>query len=729
MGGVNDGTQWSNGGVGDSNWDSSFPIQRGFNGEAAYGTGNFNMARPNNANVTATWNAPGSGIPFTTLKLTAARDSGSYSNAIKINGVDVTSQFTASTSTLATVTITGVSSPLTKLELTAQSGVAQPRFTAIYIDDVILTDPVTFEGNASATNFNPFTTDIKTVRGQETGYCTINPLHQNASNITLSEGNLRAKLTGGSNWWTVGSTIAVNSGKYYFEVDVLGGQYHMVGITSVRSTLASGDSVGSVNGGVGYFSDNGNKYVNSSNSSYGSTYTTGDTIGCAFNIDDLSVTFYKNGISQGAISNSIISGNEYTPVASLNDQGTGDGEERYNFGQKPFKFPPPAGFQPLNAANVRPSTVIARPDQYVGIVTYTGSTGAGTIKDNNINFTPDFVWLKSRSNGEGHALYDTVRGSTGGNFYRLRSDSTAAQNSPTNELSSMIRGGFTVNNNGHCYFNGYTYVAWTWKAGGNSNTYNIDDVGYASAAAAGLDGGSATVTGASINTKSDFSIIQFHTAGTNSGATIPHGLSKAPDFIVAKSLGVGVGWKIYHSGLGNDYFLEFDTDAQFNVSNYWGVTSSVFEADASGDLDFASPGCISYCWANKPGLQKFGSYIAGSEPFVELGFKPAIVMIKCIGPRDTAFTSWYIADKERSQFNPSRNPLWANKSASEGKRGDGSTSITNPAMDIDLLSNGFKIKDNGDQGDEFNYGGSTYIYAAWAEAPSFNLYGAQSNAR
>ena len=37
-----------------------------------------------------------------------------------------------------------------------------------------------------------------------------------------------------------------------------------------------------------------------------------------------------------------------------------------NFGQKPFKFPPPAGFQPLNAANVRPETVITRPDQYVG---------------------------------------------------------------------------------------------------------------------------------------------------------------------------------------------------------------------------------------------------------------------------------------------------------------------------------------------------------------------------
>ena len=79
--------------------------------------------------------------------------------------------------------------------------------------------------------------------------------------------------------------------------------------------------------------------------------------------------------------------------------------------------------------------------------------------------------------------------------------------------------------------------------GGDKDTFNVDDVGYASAAAAGLNGGTATVTGASVNTKSNFSIIKFHTAGTNNGATIPHGLSKAPDFIVAKSLNTTLGGK------------------------------------------------------------------------------------------------------------------------------------------------------------------------------------------
>ena len=44
-------------------------------------------------------------------------------------------------------------------------------------------------GNAAATNFNPFTTDINTVRGQETGYATLNPLSLTKT-LTLSDGNL-----------------------------------------------------------------------------------------------------------------------------------------------------------------------------------------------------------------------------------------------------------------------------------------------------------------------------------------------------------------------------------------------------------------------------------------------------------------------------------------------------------------------------------------------------------
>ena len=62
----------------------------------------------------------------------------------------------------------------------------------IQIDGVVLTDPnvVSPNGDAAATNFNPFNTDINTVRGQETGYPTLNPLDKSGITQTLSNGNL-----------------------------------------------------------------------------------------------------------------------------------------------------------------------------------------------------------------------------------------------------------------------------------------------------------------------------------------------------------------------------------------------------------------------------------------------------------------------------------------------------------------------------------------------------------
>ena len=77
--------------------------------------------------------------------------------------------------------------------------------------------------DATATNFNPFNTDINTVRGQESGYCTWSPLVKGPrnswsdSNATLSEGNLKLVLTGSGD--DVAGTITVDSGKWYARLD------------------------------------------------------------------------------------------------------------------------------------------------------------------------------------------------------------------------------------------------------------------------------------------------------------------------------------------------------------------------------------------------------------------------------------------------------------------------------------------------------------------------------
>jgi hypothetical protein len=48
-------------------------------------------------------------------------------------------------------------------------------------------------------------------------------------------------------------------------------------------------------------------------------------------------------------------------------------------------------------------------------------------------------------------------------------------------------------------------------------------------------------------------------------------------------------------------------------------------------------------------------------------------------------------------------------------------------MGIDILSNGFRLR--ADSSGYSNWDGRSYFYAAFAEAPAFNLFGGQSNAR
>ena len=133
------------------------------------------------------------------------------------------------------------------------------------------------------------------------------------------------------------------------------------------------------------------------------------------------------------------------------------------------------------------------------------------------------------------------------------SDSTNAANTsggPITGIGATVYNGFIVDNNGYVNANNAAYVCWNWKAGGDKNTFNVDDVGYASAAAAGLTAGDVAPTGASVGTKQGFSIIRW-TAPTWNGSPqqVPHGLTQSPSFIIAKVINDTASWVCYHKDL------------------------------------------------------------------------------------------------------------------------------------------------------------------------------------
>ena len=471
------------------------PARDGFNGKENSNT------RTDNADVTATINFPVPVAFSSTLKVRGARDSGN-GKIILIGGngeVDVSSQFTSSSASLETVTITGVTSPLKGISLIGISGSAQPRFSAIYIDDVMLLDPLTPYGDvsvssnaeekSSAATFNPFNTDINTVRGQEGAYATWNPLDiQGLDSGDLKDGNLSITHSAG-NWLAVRANKFVSSGKWYYEVKVGNNQYTTFGVGSVdykiNPTANDWCNVANV---YGFYPYSGNVYDASSSRSYASADTSaaGNVYGIAIDMDNKSLRFYENGKDLGVAFDSSTATNfvgkeSVAPMAWLYNQS---GTDEYNFGQKPFKFPPPDGFQPLTSTTLRPETVIVRPDQYVGVTTYAGNNGTQSIT--NFNMKPDLVWVKNMDDGVSHFIFDSVRGN---NNY-LRSDTTNIQDSGSSNQLSIIPRGFSVSGGGGGVGDdGKEYVCWSWKAGGNKGTFNLDDVGYSSASSVGMNVG------------------------------------------------------------------------------------------------------------------------------------------------------------------------------------------------------------------------------------------------
>ena len=164
-----------------------------------------------------------------------------------------------------------------------------------------------------SSNSNNFTlsggTLTKTEDCPSNVFATINPLlYQVASQYASvpRDGNTTTTSGSGNAWGTLLSTIGASSGKYYCEAKcVTLGTYAMVGICDMNADAQNSSSawyLGATAGSAqyGYNSNDGNIYTNDSNSSYGTSFTTGDIMGIAMDLDNSKLYFSKNGTWQNS---------------------------------------------------------------------------------------------------------------------------------------------------------------------------------------------------------------------------------------------------------------------------------------------------------------------------------------------------------------------------------------------------------------------------------------------
>ena len=322
------------------------------------------------------------------------------------------------------------------------------------------------------------------------------------------QGNL-AFYTSGSSTVQTRANMSRNSGKWYAEFTLTtythrSGSYPYIGVAQAENF--SNTWVG--NSGAAY---NSNGYIyrngNTLESGHG-TFAQGDTISVAINLDSSppQVWWAKNGTY-------IRSGNPATFTAGVNIEpastsGTytftaslyaNPGQWDANFGQRPFAHSVPTGFKTLNTDNFSINTPpIIRPQKHFGAIVYTPQGGGKRVT--GLEFKPDLVWAKSRNQTYSHYLFDSVRGTGQKGMSCNKQD---AEGYDTTQIGSFDESGFTIPNTSGINDTGSGtngVVAWCWKGGGSSSTYNIDGTGHATASAAGLDGGTIDPTGASINT-------------------------------------------------------------------------------------------------------------------------------------------------------------------------------------------------------------------------------------
>ena len=349
-----------------------------------------------------------------------------------------------------------------------------------------------------------------------------------------------------------------------------------------------------------------------------------------------------------------------------------------------------------------------KPTDYFNTVLYSGNATARSIT--GVGFQPDWVWIKGRTTAYNNTLFDAIRGAT----KRLYSNGTDAESTQSVTLTSFDSDGFSLGNNASVNSATSTFVAWNWLAS-NTTASNTD--------------GSITST-VSVNTTSGFSIVSYTGNGT-AGATVGHGLGVAPKMIIAKVRSTTEDWPVYHASLGATKYIKLSStgasETETSIFNDTEPTSSVFSLGTQNKINMNTQTFIAYCFAEKKGFSKFGSYTGNGNDdgtFVYTGFRPAFVMVKCTSTTST-FTSWSMFDTSRSSYNVSAgNTLYANNSINEGYRGNGSTtSTTSPTMD--LLSNGFKLRKNADE----TNASQTYIYMSFAENPFVTSTGIPTTAR
>ena len=571
-------------------------------------------------------------------------------------------------------------------------------------------------GNDSSGNNNDFAVTNLTATDQvldspTNNFSTLTQLVSNlpgAGPITYSQANLQY-AGNNTTYGTAPGTMSVSSGKWYWEAYInmsgvpAGSKSFKMGIKSAYALSINNVNPQDHTGTIFYNGYNGNKRIDGTSTSYGVGCDEDDIIAAALDLDSnpQTITFYKNNSSQGAInfSGGVTNAQAIVPmfIALYNTE-----DVRVNFGQdssfagattaqgnggagNDFYYTPPAGYTSLKAQNLsEPAIIKSGEHMNTGLWTGTGSAIAVT----GYGFAPSMIWGMGRTGTvTNKKIYDKIRGIS----YALRSNVSSAQSySTTENLTSWDADGFTIKDPDYIQ-NTQLKAAWGWLGGG-TGTANTD--------------GTINTT-VSVNADAGFSIVTYTGNGT-AGATIGHGLTKAPEMVIVKRLDATADWQVYdvHGG-GTKYLQLNDTSPYATDSNRWNDTNpnaTVVTLGTTTNVNGNTNTYVAYCFHSVIGYSKVGQYRGTGNadgPLIYTGFRPAFSMIKVTDSTN----DWTIWDRQRNYYNGLN---WTTEANSDGLEWNDAN------FRFDYVSDGIKLRSSFGQINGLN---NDFIFLAFAEAP------------
>ena len=602
-----------------------------------------------------------------------------------------------------------------------------------------------FSGNDNDLTASGIATHDQTTDTPTNNFCTINPVYRgdqtaDAKYGTLSEGDLKHSYSSSSDAQRPCTIKTPASGKWYFEYLINGG-----GGTGDYSPGAGIMDPNTYTMNGGNYNDTGSiNYLNNTNTvrksgsetgDYsGSRGSNGDVMGIAVDMDNGAFYVSKNGTFQ-----TIDGGSQGDPTSGSSKTGAGatwTPASEFTSGMVPLSSPN-GGSQPIITMNFGQDGTFAGqktaggnsdgngygnffsavPSGYLAICTanlsvaeeidpaetddnypqklffmskYTGNLTNRTITTES---QPDLIVNRQSNYSQNWYTVDSTRGITA-NKYILWDTNGAEATFPQSNYTSVGSTSFGISSGTWLNSTGSHLKQWMWRANGGTTSSGSGDL----------------TSTHQVDPSGGFSIVKATGDGGSSGdKTVTHGMSAAPDCILAKNLDSTFNWDTYwSSGLTSGYGLRLNTNDN-ELSGRWGtVNSSIFTCKYNYTW-VGSDNFIYYCFRNIEGYIKVGKYVGNGEgsdgTFVYTGFKPAFLMIK----RTDGSKSWLVQDSQRDPYNPVYHLLKPNSNAAEEAYTDGTDYN-------DFLSNGFKVARGGDAAN-FNNDGSTYVFLAMAHNP------------